>query len=198
MINGWKLPSNREISCIIIGMCMQNWLLLMSAQRFLCKFQNLNLMMQTSVSFLMKGFCFCKCLSHIKSWRVINEVQIKTGGWAEKYKITQVPSSPICSCRRFRCWPIPHWPWWCMSQRPACCRRAARAEVSTRKVTTKNTTIQRSPEKKSLGLGLSCWRVWQRGRTWWRNPPQHCAESPRETERRWKEMRTFWYSLNLH
>lgn len=55
-------------------------------------------------------------------------------GLTRKWSVTQ-PPSPVCSCRCFRCWRTPHWPWWCMSHQPACCRRAARSEESSRKMT---------------------------------------------------------------
>lgn len=114
----------------------------------------------------------------------------------KNHKITKPLSSPVCSCRRCNCWRTPHWPWWYMSQQPACCRRAAQPEESSWRMM----TAQHSkPEKKSWGPDArSCrrsWTDWSKGTTWRRNPRQHCEGSLRETEGGKDETKKSWSSF---
>ena len=128
-------------------------------------------------------FFLIPCLESVTQCQTKKLADLKEKKKKKNHKITKPSSSPVCSCRRCKCWRTPHWPWWYMSQQLVCCRRAAQPEESSWRMMK---TQHSKPEKKSWGPGeRSCrrsWTDWWKGTTWRRNPLQHCEGSLRETE----------------
>lgn len=115
--------------------------------------------------------------------------------WAQNMIMKPV-CSPGCSCRHFHCWQTPHWPWWCMSQQPVCCRQAAKPEWSSWRTTTM-TTRGSAAEMKSWGLGeRSCRRRWTDLERRRRSPLLRCEESLRETDQKTQGDFLFWFPAN--